>query len=73
MENITTRNVRWYFISKRAEKKDSQVQIAQLVRTSDNVSVTEVSVINIELKNLYKEKKKYQIDLLSKVKDEVGK
>ena len=58
MKNMATRDVRSYFISKKAEKKDSQVQIPQLVKTSDNVAVAEVSVINNELKNSCKEKKK---------------
>ena len=71
---MATRNIRLYFIiSKKAERKDSQVQISQLVKTFDNVTVAQVSAINTELKNLCKEKKKYQIDLPSKVKDEVGK
>ena len=69
---MTTKDVRSYCINKKAEKKDSQVQISRLVKTSDNVTVAEVSPINTELKNSCKEKK-YQIDLPSKVKDEVGK
>ena len=55
---MATRDVRLYFISKKADKKDSQVQIPQLVKTSDNVTVAEVSAINTELKKLCKEKKK---------------
>ena len=70
---MTTRDIRSYFISKKAEKKDLQVQIPQLVKTTDNVTVAEVSAVNTELKNSCKEKKKYQIDLPSKVKDEVVK
>ena len=45
--------------ARKAEKKDSQVQIRQLVNTSDNVTVAEVSAINTELTNSYKEKKKF--------------
>ena len=59
--------------ARKAEKKDSQVQIRELVNTSDYVTVAEVSAINTELKNLYNEKKKYQFDLPSKIKVEVGK
>ena len=70
---MATKDARSYFISKKAEKKDSQVQVPQLVKTSDNVTVAEVSAINTELKNSCKEKKKYQINLPSKVKDKVGK
>ena len=42
---MAAKNVRSYFISKKAEKKDSQVQITQLVKTSDNVTVAEVSAM----------------------------
>ena len=69
VENMTTKDVRSYFLSKKAEKKDSQVQVPQLVKISDNFT----AAINTELKNSCKEKKKYQIDLPSKVKEEVGK
>ena len=55
VENIATRDVRSYFKQK-AEKNDSQVHILQLVKTSDNATVAEVSAINTELKNLCKEK-----------------
>ena len=44
-------DVRSYFISKEAEKKDSKVQIPQLVKTSDNAAVAEMFIINTELKN----------------------
>ena len=54
---MATRDVRSYFINKKAE---------------NNVTVAEVSAINTEIKNSCKEKKKYQIDLPSKVKNEVG-
>ena len=70
---MATRDVRSCFIRKKAEKKESQVQVPQLVKTPYNVTVAEVSAINTELKNLCKEKKKYQIDLPSKVKYKVGK
>ena len=56
---MATRDACWYFVSKKAEKKDLQVQIPQLVKTSDNVAVAKVSAINTELKNSCKEKKKY--------------
>ena len=69
---MTTRDVRSCFIRKKAEKKESQFQIPQLVKTSYNVRVAEVSAFNTELKNSCKEKKKYQIDLPSKVKYKVG-
>ena len=70
---MATRDARSYVANKKAEKKDSQVQILQLVKTSNNGTVAEVSAINTELKNSCKEKKKYQIDLPSKVKDQVDK
>ena len=70
---MAIRDVHLYSISKKAKKKGSQVQIPQLVKSSDNVTVAEVSAINTELKNSCKEKKKYQTDLPSKVKDEVVK
>ena len=70
---MATKDLCSCFISKKVEKKDSQVQIPELVQTSDNVTVPEVSAINTELQNLCKEKKKHQIDWPSKVKDEVGK
>ena len=60
------------FYEKKAEKKDLQVQIPQLVKTSD-ATVDEVSTINSVIKNSCKEKKKYQIDLPSKVKGKLGK
>ena len=40
---MATRDVPSYFISKKAEEKDSQVQIPQLVKISDNVTVAEMS------------------------------
>ena len=52
---MATRDVRSYFISEKAEKKDSQVRIPQLVETSYNVTVADVSAINTELKNSCKE------------------
>ena len=52
---MATRGVRSYFISEKAEKKDSQVRIPQLVKTSYNVTVADVSAINTELKNSCKE------------------
>ena len=70
---MATRDIRSYFESKKAEKKDLQVQVPQLVKTSGNVTVAEVSAINTELKNSRKEEKKYQVDLPSKVKGKVGK
>ena len=48
---MTIRDIRSYFISKKAEKKGLQVQIPQLVKTTDNVTVAEVSAVNTELKN----------------------
>ena len=69
---MTTGDVRLYFISKKAEKKDTQVEIPQLVNTCDNVTLAKVSAINTELKSSCK-KKTNQIDLGSKFKDEVGK
>ena len=54
-ETMATRDVRSYFISEKAEKKDSQVRIPQLVKTSYNVTVADVSAINTELKNSCKE------------------
>ena len=47
---MATRDAHSYFTRKKAEKKDSQVQIPQLVNTSD-VTVAEVSPINTEIKN----------------------
>ena len=70
---MATRDVRSYFISKKTEEKDSQDQFPQLVKTSGNPTVAEVSAINTKLKNSCKEKKNYQTDLLLKVKDKVGK
>ena len=67
------RDARSYFISKKAKKNESQVQISQLIKTSDNVTAAEVSTSNTKFKNLCKEKKKYLLDLLLKVKDEIGK
>ena len=55
---MATRDIRSYFESKKAEKKDLQVQVPQLVKTSGNVTVAEVSAINTELKNSRKEEKK---------------
>ena len=52
---MATRDVRSYFISEKAEKKDSQVRIPKLVKTSYNVTVADVSAINTELKNSCKE------------------
>ena len=52
---MATRDVCSYFISEKAEKKDSQVRIPQLVKTSYNVTVADVSAINTELKNSCKE------------------
>ena len=52
------RDARSYFISKKAKKNESQVQISQLIKTSDNVTVAEVSTSNTKFKNLCKEKKK---------------
>ena len=49
-ENMATRDVCSYFISKKAEKKDSQVHIPQVVKISGNVIVAEVSAVNPELK-----------------------
>ena len=69
---MATRDVRSYFITKKAQKKDSEDEIPQLVKTSDNVTIAEMSTINNELKNSCKEKKKYQTDLPSKVKDMTG-
>ena len=45
----------------------------RLVKKSDNVTIAEVSAINTKCNNSSKEKKKYQIDLPLKVKDEVCK
>ena len=45
VENMATKDVRLYFINKKAEKKDSQVQNPQLVKTSLNLAVAEVSAI----------------------------
>ena len=70
-ENMATRDVCSYFICKKAEKKDSQVHILQVVKISGNVTVAEVSAVNTKLKNSSKEK--YEIDLPSKVKNEFGK
>ena len=39
VENMATSDVHSHFISKKTEKKDSQVQIPQLVKTSDDVTV----------------------------------
>ena len=50
VENMATKDVGSYFISKKAEK-DSQVQVVWLVKTSGNVTVAEVFAINTELKN----------------------
>ena len=55
VENMAARDAHSYFIRKKAEKKDSQVQIPQLVNTSDNVTVAEMSPINTEIKNSCKE------------------
>ena len=55
---MATRDIRSYFKSKKAEKKDLQVQVPQLVKTCGNVTVAEVSAINTELKNSRKEEKK---------------
>ena len=55
---MTTGDVRLYFISKKAEKKDTQVEIPQLVNTCDNVTLAKVSAINTELKSSCKKKKK---------------
>ena len=52
---MARRDVCSYFISEKAEKKDSQVRIPQLVKTSYNVTVADVSAINTELKNSCKE------------------
>ena len=52
---MAARDAHSYFIRKKAEKKDSQVQIPQLVNTSDNVTVAEMSPINTEIKNSCKE------------------
>ena len=54
---MATRYVRSYFISKKAENKDLQVQIPQLVKISDNVTVAEVSAITPNL-NIHKKKRK---------------
>ena len=54
VENMTTKDVRLYFISKKAEKKDSQVQVPQLVKISDNIT----AAINTELKKLMQRKEK---------------
>ena len=70
---MATMDAHSYFISKKAEKEESQVQIPQLVKTSDNVTVTEVSPFNTKLKNLCKEKRKDHLDLPVKVKEEIGK
>ena len=45
VENMATKDVRLCFINKKAEKKDSQVQNPQLVKTSLNLAVAEVSAI----------------------------
>ena len=62
----STKDVHSYFVSTKAEKKNSQVQIPQLVQTSDNVTVAEVFAINNKLKNSCEEKKKKQIFCLRK-------
>ena len=54
VENMTTKDVRSYFLSKKAEKKDSQVQVPQLVKISDNFT----AAINTELKKLMQRKEK---------------
>ena len=55
---MATRDICSYFKSKKAEKKDLQVQIPQLVKTSGNVTVAEVSAVKTELKTSRKEEKK---------------
>ena len=61
---MVTRDVHSYFIRKKAEKKDLQVQIPQLVKTADNVIVA----INTELKNSYKERKNTKLTCVPKSK-----
>ena len=63
----------FYEISKNTFFYRTPLVAASVVKISDNVTAAEVSAINTELKKLCKEKKKYQIGLPSKVKDEVGK
>ena len=55
---MTAGDVRLYFISKKAEKKDTQVEVPQLVKTCDNVTLAKVSAINTELKSSCKKQKK---------------
>ena len=65
---MVTSDVPSYFISTKAEKKDSQVPISQLVKTSDNVTVAEVFSIKTELKYSCKEKKNSKFTCLRKSK-----
>ena len=62
VKNMVARDVRSYFISKKQRRRIHMFKFA----------VAEVSAINTELSNSCKEKKKYQTDLPSKVKNEVG-
>ena len=65
---MATRDICSYFKSKKAEKKDLQVQIPQLVKKSGNVTVAEVSAIKTELKNSRKEEKNIKLTCLQKSK-----
>ena len=65
---MTTGDVRLYFISKKAEKKDTQVEIPQLVKTCDNVTLAKVSAINTELKSSCKKQKKNKLTWVRNLK-----
>ena len=52
---MATRDFHSYYISKKLEKKDSQ--ILQLVTTPDDVTVVEMSAVNTEL-NYHRKKRK---------------